>query len=308
MPLHDPAELLGLGYPPVDEPLVRLLRAAGTDEATVACASDYDRFAALAAALPLAPGHPQADRVGRLLREATGEDIPLCPHTAPYLWAAWVERHGVGAPVHRPPRPATPCPHCRPASPVLLSPAAVTSLPDPLAVSAATLADWSAALAAALPAGVPASRGPAADGPYALLHLSETYAFARPDPYHAAEALATSAAERSAQMEDLLLSQALRVLGEAAKARGVTLLLCGGSPTAVIAALTYLSSCDRLPAVIYLPDDPADAAAVSGLSSTVRVGMTRAGNHPAAKDALATLAAATPIGTAVLLADDPATV
>ena len=91
---RNPAELLGLGTDPA---LIRLLRACGTDEAYITGnASDYDKFIALAAAMPLCEGHPLRGEVNVKLTEATGVALPLCPHTVKTHWDGWVDGYLYG--------------------------------------------------------------------------------------------------------------------------------------------------------------------------------------------------------------------
>ncbi len=285
----NPAELLGLDNDPV---LRRLLVACGTDES----GSAYDRFCALAAALPLCEGHPIAESTRAALTAATGLTAPLCPHTADAYWRAWVDIHWFGRPAAEV-LPAT-CPHCAPAAPTLLAADDLPALPDPAAVveEGDDLSAWSHRLGAALPeVGV------------AMVALPTDYTFIRPDPYHAAEALHTvgkaARGVTGAAARDLLLTQALRVWGECALPRGVTLLFRGGAPAAVAAALDYLSACDRLPDVVYIPDRPTDVAPLVGIFPRVRTGYAvRATDTPAEmNEKRRAYAAVAPLGRAVVL-------
>ena len=281
---RNPAGLLGLGQ---DSALIRLLRACGAEEACVTGdASDYDRFLALAAALPLCEGHPLRDSVNATLATATGLSAPLCPHTARAHWDAWVEKHWYGReglPELFPHR----CPLCTSALPQVLGGGEVLRLPEPREVRAGDLSAWSHALVAALPE----------DGRYVRLDIPSDYAFVRPDPYHAGQAVGRIAqGDALTRVErDLLLAQALRVWGLAGV--GGSLLLCGGRACEMVALLHYLHTVKALPPLVWIPDDPADAGAVSGLYSHVGTGYVRRDG----KEGVA-YAAVAPMGRAVVLA------
>lgn len=281
---RNPAHLLSLD----GEPAARLLRACGTDESVVRNGSDYDRFAALAAVIPLCAGHALATALQADLQAATGLDLPLCSHTAPAFWRRWTDLYWYGQEKSEP--APTPCTECTPAAPVRLIDADVTRLPDPAAVAAvcprADLAAFTDRIEAALP-----TVG------YAALRLPSDYVFVRPDPYHAARAM-QNIAEGEAFYRDLLTSQALRTWGEIASARDVTLLLMGGPPDAILALLAYLSDCNRLPRAVWLPDEPAHAARVSGLYASVGTGyILSSDNEREVQDAYAAVA---PIGRATV--------
>ena len=284
---RNPADLLRLGADPA---LTRLLRACGADEACITGgASDYDKFLALAAVLPLCEGHPLRDAVNTALTNATGLSAPLCPHTAEAHWNAWTDKYWYGRETAPPPIP-TACPLCAPSAPTPLSMADLTSLPDPTAVQAPDLPAWSRALENALPT----------ENGIAAVTLPTDYAFTRPNPYHAGLAVGKlfggetlNKAER-----DLLFTQALRVWGLSSVSRGSTLLLKGGAPDAVLSLLDYLNTSRALPSVIWIPRFPAEAGAVSGLYPSVRTGMTLPSDIPA-------YAAAAPIGACVTVKETP---
>ncbi len=302
MPDHraprNPADLLNLGRDPA---LSRLLRACGVDEAYITeGASDYDRFLALAAALPLCEGHPLRERVQAVLESATGIRAPLCPHTARSFWDAWVEAHWYGREPGRSSLPAS-CPLCPPAEPTVLRMGELTSLPDPAEVKASDLTAWSQALEKLLPQ----------NGKPALLSLPDEYAFIRPNPYHANLAVRkTFGGEALTGRErDLLITQALRVWGLAlVKAEGMSpagkppLILRGGTPEAVIALLGYLDVAKALPEAVWIPHDPALAGEVSGLYAHVGTGYAAVLPEMAMAGTAAYRSVA-PIGRAVLLTE-----
>ena len=291
---RDPADLLRLGTDPA---LCRLLRACGVDEAYITGgASDYDKLLALASALPLCEGHPLRDAVNDTLSQAMGIPAPLCPHTARAHWEAWVEIHHYGGEMTAPDLPAA-CPHCAPASPRVIRVTDCAPLPDPIALQASDLTAWSQILEAALPT----------DGTPALYTLPEDYAFTRPNPYHAGLAVGKAASgEGLTQKErDLLITQALRVWGLAlmVKETAPILLLQGGAPDPVMALLAYLAASKALPPMTWLPDDPAQAGAVSGLYPEVGTGYTVTEGEPieVTENKKRAYAKAAPIGRATLL-------
>ncbi len=284
---RNPTDLLGLGRDPA---LARLLRACGADEACITGgASDYDKFLALAEAMPLCEGHPLREAVNRSLQDATGLAVPLCPHTAHPHWDAWVETHWYGGGATSSAIPAV-CPFCAATMPTVLREEDLTALPNPTAVKAPDLNAWSAALASALPVG---------ETP-ALFTLPEDYAFTRPNPYHANLAVGKVYAgdELTGRERDLLLTQALRVWGQVGRGH---ILLRGGRPEAVVTLLAYLDASKALSTLTWIPDDPADAGDVSGLYARVGTGfICRGGNSESAEKAYAAFA---PVGRAVILSD-----
>ncbi len=311
---RNPTELLGLDRDPA---LGRLMRACGVAEACITGgASDYDRFTALAAALPLCVGHPLWATITHTLWVATGLTMPLCSHTAHIYWEAWVAAHWYGdgnCPTANAPGEAVPCPLCPPVAPTVLHASEVAALPDPLAAPA-TVTD--------LPAWESWLMAGSADAPSkaVMLTLPPRYAFVRPNPYHAAEAIRVGAAahaagtddrpttqERDCHMGNLLMTQALRVVGKTAISQGLTLLLRGGDPAAVVDALAYLHGQRCLPTLVWFPDDPADAGRVSGLYAAVRTGVLVSSDDRSTLDRSvselvpASYAAVAPRGRAVVL-------
>ena len=289
-PPRNPAHLLGLGTAPA---LCRLLRACGTDEACITGgASDYDKFLALAAAMPLCEGHLLRDEVNAGLTAATGITAPLCPHTARLHWDAWVESYLYGSAGAKAVLPAV-CPDCAPAVPTVLRALDLLHLPHPATVKAPDLTAWTEILESHLPLET--------DG-IALLTLPADYRFLRPNPYHAG--LAVGKVYRGEELTpaegDLLLTQALRVWGLASVGRGVTLLLRDGSPDAVTALLAYLQASKALPSAVWIPTDPMNAEAVSGLYASVRTGYAVDALDPAGTERA--YAAVAPLGRAVVLA------
>lgn len=291
---RNPADLVGLDR---NIPLQRLLRACGTDEAYITGgASDYDRFLALAAVLPLCEGHPLRDEVNATLTQATGMKAPLCPHTARAHWDTWAEIYHYGGYATAPDLPI-PCPHCITAAPRVIPAKDCTVLPDPITIQAPDLTAWSEALTNALPKG----------GAPALYTLPEGYAFTRPNPYHANLAVgkAASGEALTPKERELLITQALRVWGLAltGKEASPPWLLQGGTPEAVTALLAYLSASKALPATVWILDHPIQAETVSGLYPQVGTGYAVATDDSpeTAENKKAAYAAAAPGGRAILL-------
>ena len=281
---QNPAELLALDK----EPAIRLLRACGVEEKRIQSGSDYDRFVALAACMPLCAGHTLATAMERDLQNATGLTAPLCSHTAPAFWRRWLELHWCEQEetVSEPPL----CAACAPCEPQYLTDAEVARMPAPEQVATTcrpvSLVTFADRLQDALP-----TVG------YAAIRLPADYAFVRPDPYHATRALQGAAEDRPFDYA-MLLTQALRVCGGIAAARGITLILVGGVPETILPLLAYLAGCGNLPHTVWMPDDPVHAAHVSGLYTTVDTGYVVSPNTR--EDVRDAYAAVAPIGRAVV--------
>lgn len=289
---RNPADLLQIGSDPA---LCRLLRACGVEEACITGgASDHDKFLALAAALPLCQGHPLRDGVNATLTRATGLTVSLCPHTARAHWDTWVEMNHYGRQTTDTVLPPV-CPLCTSAAPRVIRGEDCARLPNPLAIQAPDLTAWSTALETALPT----------DGSPALFTLPADYAFTRPNPYHANLAVGKTARGEAltAKERDLLITQALRVWGLAWAGKDTSFLLQGGTPEGVMALLAYLSASKALCPMVWLPDDPAQAGAVSGLYPEVGTGYTVEKGAPfeVTESMKAAYAKAAPVGRATLL-------
>lgn len=293
-PYRNPIHLVGIDRTPA---LVRLMRACGTEETCITGrASDYEKFLALATALPLCAGHPEVERVKTFLTQATGLTAPLCPHTAPAYWKVWADRHWYGREEASVALPAV-CPFCATVAPGQWSD--LTALPDPLAVLATHLGDWSRALEVAW----------TQSGRHPLIALPDDYTFLRPDPYHADLAVKKlSAGEPLTSAEqNLLLTQALRVWGVAAvrdsDVEGKTLILHGGDAAQVNRLLDYLSASKALPTMAWIPRDPADAGKISGLYASVGTGYALSKDStPVEQEAIRTAyATVAPVGCATVI-------
>lgn len=65
-----------------------LMRACGVAEQVLTDGSDYDRFDAYAACMPLCCGHEILRADAQLVEELLGVRVPICPESAPDLWHA----------------------------------------------------------------------------------------------------------------------------------------------------------------------------------------------------------------------------
>ena len=267
---RNPADLIGLNR---SSSLTRMMRACGVKETLISGgASHMDQFLALAEIMPLCPGHKEAEAVNRTLREATGLNAPLCPHTARAVWSAWVDRYWYrrdGETVNLPES----CPACVIPAPVWVGEEKRALLPDPTAVEGSNLSAWTRAWEAHLESAFHSG------DIYFLFSLPEGYVFRRPDPYHAGEVIRKMAAHQPPVPEEvcLLTTQALRVWGQWSLRKdrkdSPPLLLRGGSAETVRALLAYLNSSRALAPLVWIPQDPAEAETVSGLYAAVGTGV-----------------------------------
>ena len=65
-----------------------LMRACGVAEQVLTDGSDYDRFDAYAACMPLCCEHEILQADAQLVEELLGVRVPICPESAPALWHA----------------------------------------------------------------------------------------------------------------------------------------------------------------------------------------------------------------------------
>ena len=65
-----------------------LMRACGVAEQVLTDGSDYDRFDAYAACMPLCRGHEIIEADAALIEALLGVRVPVCPESAPDLWHA----------------------------------------------------------------------------------------------------------------------------------------------------------------------------------------------------------------------------
>ncbi len=256
---RNPAALLALDR----IPMARLLRACGVDESIIRDGSDYDRFAALCAILPLCVGHPLRESITRTLQESTGLSIPLRAETAGAYWDAWVSRHWYAdkiIPLHTMDDGL--------ASEVPLPPPLVFRSEESVCLSALPSCDPAAYIREI-------SMNP---GQALCLDLPHDVPFVRPDPYHVSLAVQAMTAEAKGRSQSeaeraCLVAQTAREAGQRLLQSEGYLLLRGGSPAMVADLLAYLDGCGRLPSTVWFPADPAEVGAVSGLYGSVRTGL-----------------------------------
>ena len=67
---------------------VPLMRACGVAEGLIQNGSDFDRFYAYAACMPLCRGHGILQADAALITDLLGVAVPICPETVPHLWHA----------------------------------------------------------------------------------------------------------------------------------------------------------------------------------------------------------------------------
>ena len=261
----NPTDLVGIDR---DPSLARLLRACGVEEAYISGgASSMDKFLALAEIMPLCVGHSTGERIHRLLQDTTGLTARLCPHTARPFWDAWVHRYWYGRGDTPPVIMAPVCPLCTERKPLCVELSATAILPEPSRLTAENLGAWTSIWETILTEG----------GDFFVLDIPQDYRFVRPNPYHAGEAIrkAYSRELLSESEQYLLLTQSIRVFGQWAlrtKAQS-HLILRGGESEAILPLLAYLQSSRSLASMVWLPRDPTEAEAVSGLYACVRTGM-----------------------------------
>ncbi len=313
----DPADLLGIlsDATPRTPGLCSLLTACGVDTALISGgASKYEKFLALAASMPLCMGHPIADQLESTLHDAIGTQAPLCPHTARDYWEAWINIHWYGRELDLADYPALllrTCPHCALPTPTRLSAADMVPLPDVVELARVSekhdhlsafdrLTVWSECICRSLPS----------DGVRPLLVvLPSDYVYRRPDPYHVRLVLEAATGEDELPVLDcqLLLTQALRLVGEHLCACGGVMVLQGGSAWQVRDLLLYLSASDRLPDTVWCTDasvkEISSLAYVSGLFPCLQTGIvqTLADSSESLCKKMAAYSAIAPIGRAVIL-------
>ena len=294
-----------------DEDTVRVLRAAGMDEACLAGErSDYDTMEALCASIPLLRGHPVGERLTAWLRETTACDLPACAENVPAFWRGFVKLHGYGMPVTLPDE------YCPCLTPPPLPEPAFWQEPDGAdrfgeGTWQALLADIDptrdgrllAACTDRLARWLNARAGEAT----VWLDLPRSVPFVRPDPYHAELALQSVA--RGEALSDrergLLIAQLARIVGQEMVCRSekmATLVLSGGDADAVLALCRYLDTCGGLPLTVWLADEPADVAILCGQFAAVRTGFRLSTEDTAesVRRKLTAYASVAPIGRVVL--------
>lgn len=241
-----------------------LMTACGVAQDTLENGSDYDRFRAYAACMPLCQGHPIPKADTALIGELLGQEIPICPESCNALWhAAAYVLTGFG----EQPKLPDPCridfvePPKNSVQPVRLGGARYAA---PTATLIHTLTDAKAV----------------------ALDVQLT-GFVKPNPYAAGKALAKHEGGEvlSAWEQELLSAQTLRVLGRLCADRKIPLYVHATIADAAPwrALLAYLQSSNCLPRTVLMVDTAADlqvAARIVGCvpnitdTPQIRVGIT----------------------------------
>ena len=215
-----------------------LMIACGVPQEILEQGSDYDKFCAYAACMPLCQGHPMLADDAELIRELLGSQIPICPDSCDALWhAAAYALTGLG---EAPELPAD----CK---------ISFTELP----FCSARMLDLGAVLYAAPTAELLASFS-GADAVSLKLSIDT---FVKPNPYAAKQLLAKY--ERgeilTASEHDLLAAQTLRVLGKLCAERDLPLLIHTEPLSAAPwrALLQYLYRSDCLPQAVLIASSEA---------------------------------------------------
>ncbi len=216
-----------------------LMTACGVAQNLLENGSDYDRFRAYAACMPLYRGHPILTSDAALIGELLGREIPICPESCDALWhAAAYALTGIGE------QPMLPEP-CR-----IDFVAPAKNSVQPVRLGGARYAAPTAALIHTL-----------TDAEAVTLDLQLT-GFVKPNPYAAGKALAKH--ERGEVLtvpeQDLLAAQTLRVLGRLCADRGIELYVHATIAEAAPwrALLAYLQSSNCLPRTVLVADTAAD--------------------------------------------------
>lgn len=179
-----------------------LMRACGVAEQVLTDGSDYDRFDAYAACMPLCNGHEIIEADAALIQELLGVRVPILPETAPDLWHA--AAHALCAQGEMPRMP-------KPCEIRFVSPAQ-----EPLCA-----VDLGQAFYA-----VPTTElmmrllDPAVQAICVKVHIDS---FIKPNPYTARRLCEAARESLTAQERDHLSAQTLRVLGKLCAERGSVL-------------------------------------------------------------------------------------
>ena len=256
-----------------------LMTACGVAQNLLENGSDYDRFRAYAACMPLYRGHPILTSDAALIGELLGREIPICPESCDALWhAAAYALTGIGE------QPMLPEP-CRID---FVAPAKIYV--QPVRLGGARYAAPTAALIHTL-----------TDAEAVTLDVQLT-GFVKPNPYAAGKALAKH--ERGEVLtvpeQDLLAAQTLRVLGRLCADRGIELYVHATIAEAAPwrALLAYLQQSGCLAQIVLTVDDAnalREAANLAGClpnptdAPTVRVGIANVQEREALLDLYQTL-------------------
>lgn len=227
-----------------------LMTACGVAQNILENGSDYDRFRAYAACMPLCQGHPILKSDSALIGELLGQNIPICPESCDALWhAAAYALTGFGEPLGLP-------------EPCRIDFVAPVQIPvQPVRLGGARYAAPTAALIHTL-----------TDAKAVALDVQLT-GFVKPNPYAAGKAIAKHELGEALTVpeQDLLSAQTLRVLGRLCADRKIELYVHATIADAAPwrALLAYLQSSNCLPRTVLIADTAADLQAAARIVGCV---------------------------------------
>ena len=256
-----------------------LMRACGVAEQVLTDGSDYDRFDAYAACMPLCKGHEVLQADAQLIEELLGVRVPVCPESAPDLWhAAAYALCGQGE---------------QPDAPKSCEIVCASSTQERLCA-----VDLGQAFYA-----VPTTElmmrllDPAVQAICVKVQIER---FVKPNPYTAKRLCETEREKLTAEERDHLSAQTLRVLGKLCAERGSILYVESdfAAPDAWRALLAYLQQSGCLAQIVLMVRDADALRAAVPLAGclpnptdapTVRVGVADVQGRAALLDLYATL-------------------
>ena len=179
-----------------------LMRACGVAERVLTDGSDYDRFAAYAACMPLCRGHAVLEADALLIERTLGVRVPICPENCDALWHAVA--YALCAQGQEPKLPE-PCEiaFVTPAQEVICG-----VKPEQMYFAAPTTALMMKLLDPAV---------------QAICVKAQIESFVKPNPYTAKRLCEMATEDLTARERDLLSAQTLRVLGKLCAERGSVL-------------------------------------------------------------------------------------
>ena len=258
---------------------VALMRACGVPESVLTDGSDYDKFVAYSACMPLCQGHWILAADAQLIRELLGISVSICPESAASLWhaAAYaLTGHGYE------PSPPQACEisFATPEQPEL----GILHLGHAYYATPTTELMMKLLNAEVQAIGVTA----------------QIKSFVKPNPYTAKRLCGVARESLSAVERDHLSAQTLRVLGKLCAERGSVLYVESdfASPDAWSALLAYLQQSGCLAQIVLVvrsADALRAAATLAGCLPnpsdipTVRVGIANVPEREALLDLYATL-------------------
>lgn len=268
---------------------VALMRACGVPEGVLTDGSDFDKFAAYAACMPLCQGHWILKADVQLIGELLGVSVPICPESAASLWHA--AAYALCAQGERP-DPTVPCDVC------FVSPTQETVLGVDLGKS--FFATPTVELMMRL-----------LDPEVQAIGVTvQIQSFVKPNPYTAKRLYEADKDTLTDAERDHLSAQTLRVLGKLCSERGSVLYVQSdfAHPDAWRALLAYLQQSGCIAQLVLTVRDENALRAAASLAGflpnptdvpAVRVGIANVPEREALLDLYATLL---PIG--VLPASD----